>query len=235
MQESSNISFLGKIVMTRTALLVLIIGTMCSSVLAQQKPWSQWEKKEVDKMLNASPWGQTQSETNAGQVTAQIGTGQANQETTYNYRVRLFSARPIREAFARMVMLGNPKIQASQLTNFVIGDYSELIVVAITFDGTDRGLIGPLGQAFASATTGTLKNKAYIERKDGKRIWIEDYAAPTSDNTGAKFVFPRMLDGKPFVGEGDEFLRFVVDMDRGANINWKFKLSDMKYDGKLEF
>lgn len=221
--------------MKRSIIFTFLVFVLASAAAAQQKPWSQWDKKETEKMLNSSAWGQTQSETYSGQLTVQMGTGEPNQAITYNYRVRLFSAKPIREAFARNVMLANPNLRASQLENFVNGDYSESIVVAVMWDGFDRRVTGPIGQEFSSATTAVFKNKAYLERKDGKRIWLEEYAAPGSDNTGAKFVFPRMLDGKPFAADGDEFIRFVVDMERGANINWKFKLSEMMYNGKLEY
>jgi len=30
--------------------------------LAQKKPWTEWTKKDVEKTLNDSAWGQTQSE-----------------------------------------------------------------------------------------------------------------------------------------------------------------------------
>lgn len=220
--------------MKRTVFIALIMLAVCGVAWGQQKPWSEWDKAAVDKMLNSSPWGQTQNETFAAELTAAIGLPDV-QKRYYNYRIRLFSARPIREAFARQLMLANPRIQASQLENFVIGDYSEIIVVAVTIDGEDRRLTGPLMQDLAGATASTLKNKAYLERKDGARVFLEDYAPPGADGTGAKFVFPRMVNGKPFVAEGDEFLRFFADIGRGADMKWRFKLSDMMLNGKLEY
>jgi hypothetical protein len=119
--SSTNMSIIS--IMKRVFLFGLLMFALHSTTVAQQKPWSQWEKKEVDKMLNSSPWGQTQSETFSGQLTAQLGTNDPNQAVTYNYRIRMFSAKPIREAFARTVLLANPKLQPSQLENFVNGDY----------------------------------------------------------------------------------------------------------------
>jgi hypothetical protein len=222
--------------------LFAVIVLAAAAVSAQKKPWSEWDKKEVEKMLNASPWGQTQADTDTSEMTVTFaGSSPAakantnNQAITLNYRIRLFSAKPIREAFARQVMLSNPNLKAAQLQNFVTGDYSESIVVAVAFDGPDRKVIGPIGQVFSSATTSTIKNKTYLERKDGKRVELDEYAAPTNDGTGAKFVFPRLVDGKPFVGQGDEFIRFVTDMGGGVKMNWRFKLSDMVYQDKLEY
>lgn len=221
-------------------LLTLLVFSQ-TSALGQSKPWSEWDKKTVDKMLNDSGWGQTQRVTDTSQM---VWLSRGNdvqserspaQAMTFNYRVRFFSSRPIREAFARQVMLSNSSIKPAQLENFVDGDYSEVIVVAVTWDGADRSYTGPIGQVFASATGPTIKNRVYLERKDGKRIEIDEYAAPESDGTGAKFVFPRMVDGKPFVDSGDDFLRFYADMGRGVVVNWRFKLSDMNYNGKLEY
>jgi hypothetical protein len=227
--------------MKRSLSLLVITFCLYGFAAAQnQKPWSEWDKKQVEKMLTGSPWGQTQNETYAGQLTAQIGTAEPNQALIYNYRIRLFSARPIREAYARQVMLANPNVKASQLENFVIGDYSEDIVIAVTIDGTDRRTTGPVEKALAVATTATLAKVTYLERKDGKRVELAEYAPPGKDGTGAKFRFPRMLDGKPFVS-GDDTFRFVAGLPYAFSlpdvkpISWRFKLSDLMYNGNLEY
>lgn len=227
--------------MKRLILGFLFVIVLSGLAIAQnKKPWSEWDKAEVEKMLNASPWGQTQAETDTTQMVwkpvagdHEVAPGSNNQAMTVNYRVRLFSAKPIREAFARKVMLGNPNLPATRLNGFVNGDYSESIVVAVTFDGADRSYTGVIGQAFDSGTSGTLKNKVYLERKDGRKVYLDEYAAPSSDGTGAKFVFPRLMEGHPFFEEGT--LRFVADMGKGGMISWRFKLSEMTYDGKLEY
>jgi hypothetical protein len=90
-------------------------------------------------------------------------------------------------------------------------------------------------QAFRSATSATLKNKCYLERKDGKRIFLEEYAQQGSDGTGAKFVFPRMVDGKPFLTERNDSIRFVAEFSSKIRVDRKFKVSEMMYDGKLEY
>ena len=98
------------------------------SALGQTKSWSEWDKKAVDKMLNGSAWGQTQTETDTSEMTVTFGMSRQgdaaanNQALSLNYRIRFFSARPIREAFARQVLLGNPNLKAAHLENFVNGD-----------------------------------------------------------------------------------------------------------------
>lgn len=226
----------------KTLLVLAGVVLLVSTFAAAQKPWSEWDKKEVDKILNGSAWGQTQTETDTSQMTFRPTTdkeplsvdGARNQSVDLKYRIRMFSAKPVREAFARSVMMANPTVKPEQLKNFIDSDYSEMIVVAVAVESADRRYLGPANQRFAVATTETLKNSAYIERGDGKRLFIDEYARPTTDGTGAKFVFPRVVDGKPWLGPGDH-LRFVADLGGGTKVSWRFNLSDMMYSGKLEY
>jgi hypothetical protein len=121
-----------------------------------------------------------------------------------------------------------------QLGPFVERDFSEYIVVTVTFDASDNRFSGPALQAFGSATTGTLKNQAYLERSDGKRLFVMDYKPPINDGLGAKFVFPRNVDGQPFLTEEGD-VRFFAQVNSKISINTKYKLKDMMYEGKLEY
>jgi hypothetical protein len=229
-----------------------------------KKPWQEWNAKEVDKVLNNSPWGQTQTDTDTSEMvysptsvgrssiaapsTGRTGDqqsinnnradrGATNQAVSINYRIRLLSAKPIRQALARMVILqGKPDPGLrEQLSSFVDRDFNQFIVVAIAFDSTDGRFSGPALQAFASATAGTLKNNTFLERKDGKRLFLIDYKPPINDGLGAKFIFPRMVDGQPFLTPDSDNLRFSSQVSDKINLNMRYKLNDMTYDGKLEY
>lgn len=240
----------------------MLLVLFASSIPAQKtKPWSEWSKKEVEKMLNESAWGQSQVDTDTSEMTfsstgdpnrgpgaaatrddtsansaERLGSGAKNQAISLTYRVRFFSAKPIREAFARMITLSNPNVKATQLQNFVDGDYSEIgIVVAVTYESPDRRLLGPADQAFRSATADILKNKCYLERKDGKRIFLEGYEQAGTDGTGTKFIFPRTVDGQPFLTPESDMVRFVADFGKGVKVERRFKVSDMMYNGKMEY
>ena len=52
---------------------------------------------------------------------------------------------------------------------------------------------------------------------------------------GAKFVFPRALKDEPFVTAQSGYLRFYAEMDKNIKLNMRFKVSEMIYDGKLEY
>lgn len=243
--------------MKKLVLLLPLLALLSLAVTAQKKykPWTEWNDKDAQKMLNDSPWGQTQTETNTAEMfyspTTQGGSsgrgsggitsgndrnsqGALNQAVNVNYRIRFLSAKPIRQAFARRLMLQNPQAEA-QLKAFAEQTSADWIVVAVDYDAGDQRLSGKVMQAFNSAALGTLKNNTYLETKDGKRIFLQDYKQPLKDGMGAKFVFARLQDGEPFVDAQSGYLRFYSEVASDLKLNMRFKVSDMMYDGKLEY
>jgi hypothetical protein len=247
--------------MKKLAIIFTLVFALVIGVGAQKKlkPWTEWTEKEAMKMLNESAWGQTQTETNTSEMfyspTSQnrspIGNrpldspggsdtndrssqGALNQATNINFRIRLLTAKPIRQALARRAQLQNPAL-AEQLKAFAEQQTDKYIVVAVDYDSKDGRFTGTAMQVFNSANTGTLKNSTYLEIKDGKRLFLDQYIAPIQDGMGAKFVFPRTVNNELFVNEQSGFLRFYSEMTKNVKINMRFKISDMMYDGKLEY
>ena len=248
--------------------LLLLVTVLTGIAFAQDKElWPKWDKGKVQKMLNSSAWGQTQTDTDTSQMTytptttagtssigastpstansvsagaavqgSRVDQGATNQAMNVNYRVRFLSAKPIRQAFARMIEIQEKDAKGvrEQLGPFVERDFSDYIVVTVSVDASDNRYSGPVMQAFASATTGTLKNQAYLERSDGKRLFVMDYKPPINDGLGAKFVFPRIVDGQPFLSETGD-VRFYSELSDKIKISTKYKLKDMVYEGKLEY
>jgi hypothetical protein len=246
--------------MEKFAITLAIIFALAFSAGAQKKmkPWTEWTEKDVNKMLNDSAWGQTQTETDTsemfytpnsqnrnpignrplegsnGSSSDRSAQGQLNQATNINYRIRLLTAKPIRQALARRAQMQNPEL-AERLKEFAEQQTDKYIVVAVDYDSTDRRFTGPAMQVFNSANTGVLKNNTYLETKDGKRLFLQEYIAPINDGMGAKFVFPRNIDNEPFVNEKGGFLRFYSEMAKNIKLNMRFKIADMMYDGNLEY
>jgi hypothetical protein len=246
---------------------VLLTALLLGAGSAQEKPWTEWSKVEAEKVLNNSPWGHTQTDTDTSEMmyspTSQSGIGSStrtgvlgtqtdrqsinssraaqgakNQAISINYHVRLLSARPVRQAFMRVIELTQKtpdKELLDGLTSFVQRDFSEFIVVAVAFDATDGRYSGPALQAFAAANLGTLKNNTYLERKDGKRVFLMGYHAPISDGLGAKFIFPRIVDEKKFLNAQSGSVRFYSEVSNQLKLNVTFKMADMMYNGQLEY
>jgi hypothetical protein len=246
--------------MKKLGIILTFVSALVIGVEAQKKvkPWTEWSEKEALKMLNDSAWGQTQTDTDTSEMFYSpnsqnrnpIGNrpldtsggsnndrttqGQTNQATNVDYRIRLLTAKPIRQALARRAQIQNPQL-AEQLKAFAEQHTDKYIVVAVDFESRDRRYSGPAMQIFNSANTGVLKNNTYLENNDGKRIFLQEYIAPTNDGMGAKFVFPRTQNNEQFVNEQSGYLRFFSEMAKNIKLNMRFKIADMMYDGKLEY
>ncbi len=245
--------------MRRVLFTCSILILLAASVSAQKtKPWTEWTAKDADKILNDSAWGQTQTEgdsssrpdstsaitqttaakenqvKNAG-AAANVESGEKKDAMSVHYRVRLLSAKPIRAAFVRLIEIqGAPPEKVAQWRTFVDRDFGDYIVVTITMDGNDRKRMGTVMAEIGSVDAEALKATTYLERKDGKRVSLMEYRAPT-DVLGAKFVFPRMLEGKPFLAADSGELRFSTEAGKALKISKRFKVSEMMYEGKLEY
>lgn len=223
------------------AILFVFALTLIAGAQKKTKPWTEWSEQEVTKMLNESAWGQTQVNTDTSEMFYSPGSsasrntqGALNQAVSVNFRIRLLSAKPIRQAYARRVLLKNPEL-AEQLKTFAAQQSDKYIVIAVEYDGADRRFTGPAFQAFSSTNTAALKNATYLETKDGKRVFLEQYIAPGKDGMGAKFVFPRMEKGEPFITTNSGFLRFYSELTKDLKLNMRFKVQELMYDGQLEY
>src|ERR1043165_6551754 len=115
-------------------LLLIVVLIVAGTGVSQEKPWSEWTRIEAEKILNNSAWGHVQTETDTSEMvytpTTQGGNtsstrsetvrgatdrqsvnnsraaqGATNQAVSVNYYVRLLSARPVRQAFMRVITL----------------------------------------------------------------------------------------------------------------------------------
>jgi hypothetical protein len=179
----------------------------------------------------------TSNARNAPNASSRAEQGATNQETNVKYGIRFFSARPVRQAFARLMELQN-KLDAAateRLHNFAEIESPLSIIVAVTFESADKRSLGKVMQAFNSAGANTLKNNTYLERRDGKRLFLEEYVPPGPDGFGARFIFLRKVDGMPFITADTGEVRFFSEFGANLKLNMRFKVSEMMYNGKLEY
>ncbi len=235
-------------------LAVVAVGTAIGQ--KQTKSWKEWSKKDAEKVLNDSAWAHPQVDTDLSEMFFQPTTdartsggrapnansrleqGATNQATSLTYGIRFFSARPIRQAFIRMIQLQQKNLEPDVIAR--MNSFAELpsensIIIAVTVEGTDKRSLGKAMQIVESAATGTLKNTTYLERNDGKRVFLEQYAPPGKDGFGARFIFPRIVDERPFLTNEFNDVRFVSEFGPSIKLNMRFKVSDMMLDGKLEY
>jgi hypothetical protein len=242
---------------TKEKLLLILLGLVLAiSVMAKDKPWTQWTDKDAKKILNDSGWGQTQTFMGSAESSrAAVPTspsalhgGLIDELPGVNYRIRFLSAKPIRQALLRLVQL-DPKAtpeQTEKAHQFVDAKYDQIVVVAVSYDQDglpkDSRFTMPVFQAFSGGITSMLKNNTYLEMKGGQRVFLQEYRPPSGDGMAAVFIFPRIVNDKSILDAksgGD--VRFYAEFpkpsgnDQKVRLNVRFKVSDMMYDGVLEY
>jgi hypothetical protein len=215
-----------KTYLTLFAFLVLAASSYAQS---STKPWTEWSKKEAEKLLNDSSWGQTFTEepstpTDTTVITNTRGgmSGDRKGENAamptakpVHYRARLLTAKPVRQAFARIVILSQPnpsKELTDQLQSFIDRDFGDYLVVSFSVESEDARRAQGATMMLTKLTAEMLKDKVYLERADGKRATFLDYKPPTNDGMGGKFVFSKTLDGQPFLSGSEEAARFALQL-----------------------
>src|SRR5262245_45352806 len=210
-----------------------------------KKPYTEWSDKEAMKVLNESPWGQTHTFTDMSKA---FSTGPARNTSApqpessvrkVNFRIRCLSAKPIREAFARAITLNRkgqlPEQLATQLSNFVAAGFRDYIVVTVDCDSSEaREEISQTRSLLDNRTTADLKNVTYLQA-GGKRVFLQEYQSPKADGLGARFLFPRLVDGEPWISEKTDDIHFVSEFSSNYKLDMRYKVKDMMYQGKLEY
>jgi len=235
----------------------LLVALTTAAAQKPLKPWTDWSKKDAEKILSDSPWARTQTETDTSEMffspTGNPGAGSTSEQRSVNadravagatnqsvnvkFFVRFFSARPVRQALARIMELDQkpPAETVARLHNFAELKSTNSIIVTVTFTSTDQRYSGVVMQAFNSAATGSLKNDTYLERSDGKRLFLEEYIPPGKDGFGARFIFLREMDGQPFITAGAGDIRFYAKYPSGPKVERRFKVADMMFNAELEY
>ncbi len=250
--------------MRKASILLLIACALSISLLfarRQAKPWMQWSEQDAKKILADSPWAQTLEQIDAPEMFPNAGQyiiipkygdpstySKPNQKVgdfadSVNYYVRFLSARPIREALVRVAQLRQQKIDPEfqkEQRDFIDSKFDRRIVVTITFACRNQRYFQPVMHLFNGGSLSTLKNIVFLELEDGRRVFLEDYNAPGADGLGAKFMFPRYVNGTPFITAKSKSVRFFAKLTRAEAsrpliFNMRFKVSDFMYDGVLEF
>ena len=195
-------------------------------------------------MLNESPWGQTQVFSDLSN-TFGTGPGQSRQSGDYNayfmnIRIRFLSSKPIREAFSRLIALKQKDAMnaqlAAQLKAFATQDLPDYIIIAVDADGGEsKNEIREFRALLDTRTTVDLKYNTYLTIQGGDRVYIAEYQPPKKDGLGAKFIFPRKVNGKPVLTPENQEIQFYSEFSNKYKLSMRYKVKDMFCGDKLEY
>jgi hypothetical protein len=220
-----------------------ILGT---AIAQKDKKWTDWNKKEAQKILEDSPWAKAQTE----QITSSHPGAIASITTDANapdpsvvavnskFHVRFYSARPIRQALLRLAELDQKPDPATVQKLHVLGEMKseDSVIVTLTYQSPDQRHRESVLKALSSADTFVLQNHTYLERSsDGKQLLLKEYVPPGKDTFGARFIFSRNVNGTPFIDDKSGEIHFSTQYPNGIKIDRRFKVADMIYEGALEY
>ena len=241
------------IVRQRAILCISFFLFGATHLLAQDfwnEPFEKWNRNQVSRMLSDSPWSQIQ--TLSTSLSGKNSGLQGEKEIFNKFTVRFFSALPVREAYVRMMQILNKYDEMapeqrrefeSRFKRALSLDVSDRVIVALEFASNDPDANREMKRFFETARTETIKQSVYLISQHLNRVELREYFPPSSDGTGAKFVFPRMLNGQPVIAAGDKEVRFEFEIpliDRGGQSNRPkllvhFKVPKMVYKGELSY
>lgn len=249
---------------SRRAMLTTVAVFVCSVIAFAQyakKPYIEWSENESNKIMNDSPWSQTHTmvdtskafNTSRGRRSA---ASTASNVVTVNFRVRFLSSHPVRQAITRLALLHDNKIpeqMLGRLRALAEAPFPDYVVVAVTTD-SDRGsdMLTQANETLRRATTAVLINKTYLITNTGQRIYLKEYQPPRNDGFGARFIFPRIIDGKEMLKGGKGEMVFHTEMGGGSELNsgvttsdtafgygftlhTRYKVKEMMFNGKLDY
>jgi hypothetical protein len=208
-----------------------------------KKPYTEWSEKDATKLLNDSPWCQTQAVTDTSQMTGQgradSGQSRVQEVVNVNLRIRFLSAKPTRQAISHLMELTNREKISAQLAErlkaFAAADFPDYIVITVTSESDKASRLLQQTQAsFYKLTTSELRNNTYL-LSGGQRVFIKEYQPPGNDGLGARYIFPRTVDGKPFITPESGDVLFHSEPAGATALNMRYKVKDMMYGGKLEY
>ena len=173
-----------------------------------------------------------------------MGSGIHGEKEIFNtFFVRLLSAPPIRRAYARVQQIQNgydemtPAAKSRLDATIAPGlnmDVSRWIVVTISFRSNNPNMELGVKRFFDSQRLETMRDRAYLATGDFPRVELAEYFTPREDAVGAKFVFPRHIDGVPVVSPDQKEVNFEVNIPsvyRRLRVN--FSVPDMMVEGTL--
>jgi len=230
----------------KLSLSVILLGAaglwLSAANFWDSKPYTDWNDKEIDKVLNDSPWGDRMGvRTGERGVVASVegdAKGTVMGETEVQVSLQWRTALPIRQALARLQFKGDtinsPEAKA------VIDRQSDVYVLAVVGLPSSVRAAASNKEQLTSDTVIKIKNKPDLKPSD-----IQMPAPPAAKggfggkgggkggfgggNVDLYYVFPKAAG----ITEADNELEFVSKMGK-ITVRKKYKLKDMVFSGKFE-
>ena len=209
----------------------LLAGILSAAEIWDKADYTAWSQKDCEQILAKSPWAFQYVHTNfyrpATNISAGPGTttdGETNagfepqsgeRESRIIFQFVLLTAKPIRMARARMLLLQSPGMtaQAEQFINQPVGNE---ILVQVQYASRPPGIsaIHDIQNYFRRATINDFQGNTFLTSSERKEpLHISRYEPPTEKNAFSVFVFPRFdASGKPYFNGKEKSITLRSDL-----------------------
>ncbi len=203
----------------RNAVILCLVGCACRALAQNTVDFRSWNLQHAVGLLSQSAWARQETYT---RVVGGVGSGISGEKEIYStFFIRFLSARPIREAYARVRQIQadydrlSPEDRLKLDRSLEPGlrlDVSRWVVVALSFRSNDRTEELRVKNFLKTQTTDTMRPRAYLSTVRIPQVPLAAYFPPVEDEVGAKFVFPRRLEAAPIVSATDSAVAFELDI-----------------------
>ena len=226
-----------------------------------RKPFPEWSKADVTKLLNDSAWARTQEvrvrprsrvrsvagPTESAATDRHASLGGAAEAKDFRFTIRLRSALPIRQAVVRLVQLEagydrmpaseKKKLDAQTSTLLECPECRDNYVVSVGFGANNNQGVDLIYDWFKGRTIQSLKGYISLANDRGVRRDLSGFIAPKVPGDEAFFLFARRDEqGRPLISENDKRVLFrMSDANANSVTNFTIDVQPMKVNGKLEF
>ena len=241
---------------TRMLVLLLLAGVCLAEQPWEKKPFQKWSAKEVDKVLNDSPWSKTMAigttnltvlggasspgaSRNASPMELSLDAAHEN-APRISYQVQLRSSTPVRQAVARKLQLDtkydslpNERRDAidAKVKDYLAQTFDDVVVIQVTYSSNVAGYFSDARRFWMSQTAEQLKGSMYLNA-GGKKIDPQSFVA--GDNI-FQVVFPRNRELTAASNLSLEFQNPAFGMIPAQRVFVQFNPKDMAFNGALTF
>lgn len=162
------------------------------------------------------------------------------------YEVQFRSALPIRQAIVRLSQINAKydEMAAEQkqafdksVDAFLAKKFPDTVILYISFNSNVPVDEREMARHWQAQTTEQLKNFVFLILPGGEKVPLLGYAVAQGGSREFQFVFPRMHQGRPIVGDQDkkklqlEFIHPKIRDQRESRVLLSFNTEKMMMDG----
>ena len=224
----------------------------------ENKQYEKWSQKECSKLLENSPWAQDLTLMDSG-LQQSTQASDDGQQFYIKYQMQFRSALPVRQALVRQMQIAQKydSLKPEQQQQFDQGAKDFLstipnaVILYVTYATNSQSKSMELLNFWKAQTMDLLKNTVFLRNSKGDQVPLAQFVLSQGGDRSFQLIFPRELNGKPFIGPEDKSLMlefsYPVVVKPGGNENnpndkigngkgfMEFKPKKMLFQGNLAY